>query len=246
MDIYDELAELYDLIYSGDFDIEFYEDEAKKLKGPVLEIGCGTGRVLLELLKKGIDIEGLDISKEMLKILKSKAKLLGLKPKVYKADMRKFSLKKKYSMIIVPYRSFLHLSTDKDRVAALKNMYNHLKKGGKLIIHVYNPSDEELEPAEDFKPIDLDNFDLDGEKFTAFWFMRYSKIGKKAEYLIELHDKTKKVKEFKMSIYFIGYDKMKKLLGKAGFKNTSAYSDFTLSFFTPGSGAREVVWVAEK
>ncbi|MFH1221969.1 MAG: class I SAM-dependent methyltransferase, partial [Candidatus Micrarchaeota archaeon] len=97
MDTYAQMADMYDLIYAGDFDVDYYVREAKKTKGQVLEIGCGTGRVMLELLKQGVKVEGLDISADMLRILRNKAKALGLPAKVYKADMRKFDLKKKYS-----------------------------------------------------------------------------------------------------------------------------------------------------
>lgn len=247
MDVYDRMADLYDFIYSGDFDIEFYKEEADKITGPVLEIGCGTGRVMLELMKKGVDVEGLDISKEMLRILKNKAKMMGFSPKLYQADMRDFSLKKKYSMIIVPYRSFLHLQTDEDRLGALKKMHKHLRKGGKIMLHLYYPSDEETGYAQDFRLIDCDNFSIAGKKFHTFWYMKYSRLTRKAEYIIELHEGNKKVREFKMSIHFISYDNMKKLLRRAGFKRINAYADFTGNMVTPNAErGKEVIWVAGK
>ena len=246
MDVYDRIADLYDFIYSGDFDLDFYEEEAKKIKGPVLEIGCGTGRVMLELMKKGIAVEGLDISREMLRILKNKARMMGYSPKLYHADMRNFSLKKKYSLILVPYRSFLHLSTDEDRLAALKKMNSHLRKGGKIMLHLYAPSDEEITNANEFRPIDCDTFTIGSRKFHTFWYMKYSDRGKKAEYLIELHEGERKIKEFTMSIYFVAYENMKKMLRKAGFKKIVAYADFSDKTFSPGEGAKEVIWVAEK
>ena len=246
MDVYDSMADLYDFIYAGDFDLDFYEEEAKKVSGPVLEVGCGTGRVMLELIKKGVDVEGLDISKEMLRILKNKARMMGYSPKLYHADMRNFSLKKKYSLILVPYRSFLHLSTDEDRLAALKKMNSHLRKGGKIMLHLYTPSDDEIYNANEFKPIDCDTFTIGSRKFNTFWYMRYSDRGKKAEYLIELHEGKRKIKEFKMEIYFVPYEDMKKMLKKAGFKKIVAYADFSDKTFTPSEGAKEVIWVAEK
>ena len=66
------------------------------------------------MLKDGVDVYGIDISENMLKVLKKKAKDLGLKPKVKKAGMRTFKLKDKLSSIIIPFRSFLHNLTIKD------------------------------------------------------------------------------------------------------------------------------------
>jgi len=246
MDVYDSMADLYDFIYGGDFDIDFYEEEAKKAKGPVLEIGCGTGRVMLELIKKGITVEGLDVSKEMLRILKNKARMMGYSPNLYHADMRDFSLKKKYSLILVPYRSFLHLENDEDRLSSLKKMNAHLRKGGKLMLHVYNPSPEEINSSSQFKPIDCDTFVIGGKKFHTFWYTRYCDNGRRAEYLIELHEGSKKIKEFSMSIHFISYESMKKMLKKSGFRKITAYADFTNTPFTPDECSKEVIWVAEK
>lgn len=103
---FEEWAKVYDMIY-GNFkeDLDFYKREARKAKGKVLEIACGTGRIYLELLKDGIDAYGIDISENMLRVLKEKAKKLGLNPKVKKADMRNFRFNTKFSLIIIPFRS---------------------------------------------------------------------------------------------------------------------------------------------
>ena len=114
---FDKWAKFYDLIYGKRReDINFYRKEAKKTKGKVLEIACGTGRMYLEILKDGVDVYGIDISNNMLKALKKKAEKLQIKPKVYRADMRTFKLDKKFSLIIIPFRSFLHNLTVKDQL----------------------------------------------------------------------------------------------------------------------------------
>ncbi len=107
MQNFEKWAKVYDLIY-GKYknDINFYRKEVCKAKGKVLEIACGTGRIYLELLKDGVDAYGIDISKNMLEVLKKKARNLGLKPKVKKADTRNFKFNIKFSLIIIPFRSF--------------------------------------------------------------------------------------------------------------------------------------------
>jgi ubiquinone/menaquinone biosynthesis C-methylase UbiE len=122
---FDKWAEINDLV-DGLYkeDIDFYIKEASKAKSKVLEIACGTGRIYLELIKEGIDAYGIDISENMLRILKMKAKNLRLKPKVYKADMRTFNLRKKFSLIIIPFKGFLHNLKAEDQIKILKNIKN--------------------------------------------------------------------------------------------------------------------------
>lgn len=140
MENFDKWAKIYDFIYSGkQEDEEFYKKHARKAKGKVLEIACGTGRIYLELLRNNVDAYGIDISKEMLANLRSKAKEENLTPKVYKADMKSFRLKHKFSLIIIPFRSFLHNLTTEDQLKTMKNCKRHLKPGGKLALNFFNP-----------------------------------------------------------------------------------------------------------
>ncbi|RWX74001.1 MAG: hypothetical protein Metus_0026 [Candidatus Methanosuratincola subterraneus] len=137
---YDQWAEVYDIMY-GNYreDIDFYRREAKKVQGKVLEVGCGTGRIYLELLKEGIDVEGIDISQRMLNQLKEKASAMGLSPKVSVADMRNFDLGRKFSLIIVPFRSFLYNITTEDQLSTLRSFHKHLEPGGLLILNFFYP-----------------------------------------------------------------------------------------------------------
>ncbi len=160
--VYDRLASYYDVVYGDVFDHPFYLREALKAEGPVLEIGCGTGRVLLFLAGLGIDITGMDRSRSMLKELRRKAKEQKLKPRITQGDMRGFSLKRKFKLIILPYRGFLHLKDDKERLMALRSIRRHLMPGGSVIIHTYNPGEDELEMTEKLHDIEKEAVEVDG------------------------------------------------------------------------------------
>lgn len=135
----DKFAKNYDKIFSEyKEDISFYKNICLKEKGEILEIGCGTGRIYLEILPYK-SITGIDISGEMLKILDYKAKERGLKPIVYKKDMKNFNFRKKFSLIIIPFRTFLHNLTIEDQIATLKNLKKHLKPKGRVILNFYYP-----------------------------------------------------------------------------------------------------------
>src|SRR5437762_1096266 len=84
----------------------FYKDLINKSGQPALDIGCGTGRLLLDFLGDGIDIDGVDNSPEMLALCKEKAQKLGLQPTVYLQTMETLDLPRKYRTIIVPSSSF--------------------------------------------------------------------------------------------------------------------------------------------
>jgi SAM-dependent methyltransferase len=86
-------GELYDILL-GDlkYGLDFYLDLAKPAGGPVLDAGCGTGRVMLPCLQAGVDIVGLDLFEPMLARLRESVAKLGLTPRLYRADMSDFRL----------------------------------------------------------------------------------------------------------------------------------------------------------
>src|SRR5216117_2081445 len=87
---YDDGA-LYDVLFDRfDYGLEFYVGLARAAKGPVLDVTCGTGRVLLPCLQAGVDIEGLDLFPAMLATLQDKAAALGFNPALHQADMAGF------------------------------------------------------------------------------------------------------------------------------------------------------------
>ena len=130
----------YDLIYSWyDVDIAFYIDQARAARGPVLEVGCGTGRILIPTLAAGVDIEGFDREPGMLERLESKAAAQKLQARVHVADMRDFTMPRKYALITIPFRAFMHLMTTDDQVRALRCMREHLQPGGALVYNLFYP-----------------------------------------------------------------------------------------------------------
>ena len=137
--------EHYDLAYSWHTeDIPFYVERAKQARGPVLEAGCGTGRILIPTLQAGVDIDGLDLHPGMLAVLKRKAEALGLKPRLINADMRDFTMPRRYALITIPFRAFLHVLTTEDQLRALRCIREHLEPGGALVLNVFHPAFERL------------------------------------------------------------------------------------------------------
>lgn len=137
--------EVYDLYYSWlTDDIPYYVARAKQARGPVLEGGCGTGRVLLPTLKAGVDIDGFDIHPGMIEVLKAKAAAAGLTARVSVADMRDFTMPRRYALVTIPFRAFMHLTTQDDQIAALRCIREHLSGGGALVLNLFFPSFDKM------------------------------------------------------------------------------------------------------
>lgn len=138
-DDYQILAAFYDAIYAfRTQDIAFYIDMASEGDAPILEIGCGTGRITLPLAETGREIHGLDASPSMLRILHEK---LAARPELplhlHEGDMRSFDLGIKFAQVFVPFRAFLHLDTIDDQLAALRCFHDHLFPDGRLVLDIF-------------------------------------------------------------------------------------------------------------
>jgi len=140
------VAQIYDLVipYRDRPDVQFFVDAAVESGGPVLEVGCGTGRVLLPTAQAGISITGLDLSDHMLDVcraaLKEEAREVQERVDLVQGDMRDFDLGKKFALVTTPFRPFQHLLTTEDQIRCLESIHRHLKPGGSFILDIFNPS----------------------------------------------------------------------------------------------------------
>lgn len=150
IDSYLIAAKYYDDAYAAMrlVDAPFYVDLAKETGGPVLEIACGTGRVLIPTARARIEIHGLDNSAPMMAVLKQK--IAREEPAVQKritlhvGDMRDFRLDRKFALVTIPFRPMQHMFTVEDQVAALKSAAAHVAEGGLLAFDVFYPKFERL------------------------------------------------------------------------------------------------------
>ncbi len=120
-------------------DIPFWIRQARKYGEPILELACGTGRIAITLAEKGFQVTGIDISESMLSKAIKKSSLKKINVEWVKADMRDFSLRKKFSLIILPFNSVCHLLSLEDIEGCFSSARKHLKTGGRFIIDVFNP-----------------------------------------------------------------------------------------------------------
>jgi SAM-dependent methyltransferase len=139
-------AEFYDHVapYRERRDVAFFVEMAHSAGGPVLEIGCGTGRILIPVARSGIEIAGLDLSPHMLAVcrqsLAQEPAEVQARVQLVEGDMRDFDLGRKFALTTLPFRPFQHLTTVEDQLACLRTIHRHLTPDGKLVLDLFNPS----------------------------------------------------------------------------------------------------------
>jgi len=138
----DKVADIYDKEY-GDFDPEMIERIFEFApNGSAFELGIGTGRVALPLLKKGMKVDGIDSSISMVNKLKAKPGSKNISIQI--GDFSKFQTAKKYDVVFVVFNTFFSLLTQDDQISCFKSVYNALKPDGKFIIEAFVPDPARL------------------------------------------------------------------------------------------------------
>ena len=113
----------------------FFLQEIARTGQPVLDVACGTGRVLLPLLRSGIDIDGVDLSPDMLGHCRRKAASEGFNPNLYQQPMHAFALPRKYKTIYI-CDSFGLAGSRANDLETLRRCYEHLEPGGALLVNI--------------------------------------------------------------------------------------------------------------
>ncbi|HWQ03078.1 MAG TPA: class I SAM-dependent methyltransferase [Candidatus Nitrosotenuis sp.] len=136
-------AEVYDWLPRAQrrADRAFYLSYARRARGRILELGCGTGRILIPLAAAGFQVTGLDNSAAMLERCREK---LAAQPKpvrervrLVRGDMRRFQLRHRFALVTIPYRGFHHLLSVEDQLACLRCIHKHLTRNGRLLLDLF-------------------------------------------------------------------------------------------------------------
>jgi SAM-dependent methyltransferase len=257
-DSYEILASHYDTGYCSKqdlVDVPFYVDLARKSGGPVLEIACGTGRVLLPIARQGIEIEGVDNSESMLRILRRN---LAREPRevrervtIHEGDMRDFRLEKKFQLVTIPFRPLQHMYAVQDQVAALTTAAFHVEEGGSLAFDVFFPNFEGI-PANIGKEIlDLEwTVDAEPRKVVRRFFRKksYDKIQQtfSGEFVFRTYEGDNLILEetgpLKMSYYT--YAHLRALFLLAGLEPVEEYGSFAREPL--GNTSQEMIFVLRR
>lgn len=246
-----KLVDYYDLLFAGiPEDIDFYVEEAHKAGGPVLEIGCGTGRISIHIAEAGIEVTGLDASEDMLAIIKQKIAMLDddvqRRIQIAEGDMVSFSLEKKFNLIMIPCRAFLQLLTPEDQRATIYCLREHLKENGKLILNFFDPKINVLVENSGVLIKGEEAIDPTTGNKILYWHSTQNDMEhqlRKIDFIFEEQDVNGKVISrtvAPLTMRWIYRYEMQYLLELCGFKVEALYGDFNRGPFRYGG---EQIWV---
>jgi SAM-dependent methyltransferase len=227
---YDAIAELYDpWSRSVTEDVDFYVAEARRAGGPVVELGIGTGRIAIPIAQTGISVIGVDSSREMLAACRRRAEAEGVADllDLRLGDLRRPPLDEQVALVVCPFRSYLHLADDGERVDALTAARTALRPEGRLVFDVFAP-----------KPDDM-------AETHGRWLEREPGIYELADWDESARTLNLSVcgpsGEATMALSWISQEEWRQLLEETGFTVEACYGWFDRS---PYRGGEDMVFVA--
>ncbi len=246
-------AESYDSVDElSDFeDYPFYRSLVEANPGRVLDLGCGTGRILARLMEDGIEVVGLDSSRDMLEICREKLAGMQSPPRLELGDIRRFDLKETFQSILIPGFTIQLLMEPDEIDSCLLSCWRHLEIGGQLVVSTYMPW-EMLESGVDESPIEKRRdaaFGETGERFVAWQGWSIDRREQSLELLnrfqrVDSENQVVEEENRNMSIrWHLPYDMVARIRS-LGFTEISVYGDY--QFIPPASDSESVIYVVSK
>jgi len=149
---YDAIASFYDVDMALNMpfdDASLYRAIARRTGGRILELGCGSGRILLPLMVDGRDIVGVDASRSMLRELTTKAAGRELEPAVACMDARTLAFGECFDLVLCPYSFITFMSGTEDATRMMREVLRVLKPDGAVVLDAFVP--KRVERFQDFR-----------------------------------------------------------------------------------------------
>ena len=230
---YDAIARLYDpWSRSVTEDVPFYVEEARAAGvGPIVELGVGTGRIAVPIAVEGIPVIGVDSSQGMLDVCREQAELVGVSDllDLRVGDIREPPVEERVRLVICPFRAFLHLPDDRERLRGLEAARELLEPGGRLVFDVFTPSAADIEET------------------NARWIEREPGILERADWDEAERSLTLSVSgregESTMTLAWVSPREWADLIRRAGMRVEHCYGWFDRHVY---QGGEDSIWVATR
>lgn len=227
---YDAIARLYDPWSASVVeDVSFYVDEALAAGGQLVELGVGTGRIAIPTALAGAHVIGVDSSREMLAVCAERAAEAGIAARLDLriGDLRRPPVDLRVPLVTCPFRAYLHLRDDAERLEALGAARELLRPGGRLVFDVFAPSREDVEET------------------NGRWIEREPGIDERADWDLEAQTLTLSVRgphgASTMTLWWLEPERWHSLLAESGFEVEACYGWFDRR---PYAGGEDTVWIA--
>jgi len=229
-------------------DVRFYRSLVTEKGGPVLDLGCGTGRLLVPLIRAGLEVVGVDLSWSMLRRAQSRLVRLpaGVRRRanLLRGDMTRLTFRRPFAVVLVAFHGLQHVATAAQMTRALRSFAAALEPGGWLVFDLFVPAEPFLrrDPTREWDR-------------TVF---RHPGTGRRTAYtLVQRHDRRRRL--LLMEMRYQALDRagrprgtpevvrlchrlweppeIDRLLGRSGFETLARYADFDGTPWSPGAGA---------
>jgi SAM-dependent methyltransferase len=232
MSAYDAISELYDpWSRSVTEDVSFYVGEARRAGGPVVELAVGTGRIAIPTAAEGVSVIGVDSSPGMLEVCRQRAVLAGVADllDLRVGDLAEPPVEERVRLVTCPFRSYLHLLDDGERLRALGAARELLVPGGRLVFDVFAPAPDDIQ-------------DTHGR-----WLEREPGIFERADWDTRERTLTLSVRgetgATTFTLAWLSPEEWRALLERAGFQVLGCYGWFDKR---PYRGGEDTVWIARR
>ncbi len=250
MSEFDPFARFYDLFYAQrEDDLQMYRDFALAADGPILELGCGTGRVLIPLALDGRQVTGLDLSAAMLAAAQAKvdAAHLGDRVTLIQGDMCDFEIPTCFGLAFIPINTFMHCYDTHQQLTCLRCVQRHLQPGGRLIVDVYHPDLQALLEADGRLVSEGTMLDPETGHTIHRLYTRRLDLATQTQhitFIVDEIDSTRTVRRtlFPFRMRFVYRYEMELLLHVAGYSLEAVYGSYDLEPFD--SSSEKMIFVA--
>jgi len=227
---YDPIARIYDpWSRSVTEDVEFYVEQALATGGPVVELAVGTGRIAVPIAVAGIPVIGVDTSPGMLAVAAEYAQSEGVEDLVdlRLGDLREPPVDGRVPLVICPFRTLLHMESEREKLRALHAARDLLEPDGRFVFDVFAPSREDVEET------------------NGRWLERERGIWERADWDVERRVLLLSVRgasgETRMRLAWLAVEEWRALLERTGFEVVACYGWFDRTAY---AGGEDSVWIA--